>query len=349
MSSVQTLFFSLFEFGIFLIILSLVIVSIFKFDHDSTKTRSLIVLFFIMNCISVLFSALTKYIKYEFDILSVESSIFAENYWMSLILYARLKYLFTILANMAFFLAFYEIFSKPKMSYASFIGNLTSIFVTLHFVPVFSFGYNFSLSICLFLQSLLIYTPILTKSYRLMAHSTSTTNKIIRNAFLMSFLMISLLLIALLDRLITGVFQVDYSLFYYLGWLIVLLVVILAFRIFVFSDWQLFAFPSSDSPSSDTPSSDTYSADIPNSEQLFVDKGAKKDVINSPLILVECPICHTTKYRVIPETTQHQVSESMAGISSMLIKQKDICEHTFLVYFDRQYKVRNVQKVDIVQ
>ncbi|TFH26509.1 MAG: hypothetical protein E4G98_06995 [Promethearchaeota archaeon] len=138
---------------------------------------------------------------------------------------------------------------------------------------------------------------------------------------------------AIFDRILTNFMQLSYSPSYYLAWLIVLLAIFFAFKLFIFTDWKLFM---------------TQTSKTAPPEEKFIDKKISHHNIDVPMMLIDCPFCNTAKYHLIPESTQKKVKESPSGITTMLIKEMDICEHTFLVYFDKEYKVRSMQKVDII-
>jgi hypothetical protein len=333
MADIQSLVYFLLEAGIFIIVVGLILITLLKFHLEASKIRAFILMFLIMYGLSVFFSALTKYIKYRYGLMPADISTFSMNYFVNVVLYARIKYVFTVLANFAYFLAFYEIVSIPKSFYSRLIGNLTSVLITLYLVPVFSARYNLFLSIALFLHSLLIYIPIIYKTRQIIPNSSSTTCQIMRTTFIMSLLLSAVLLIALLDRISTSILSLAYSFFYYLAWGVVLFVIFFAFKLYVFSDWHLFTAP-------------VAPPDTPNGQ--FIDRKMGHADIDAPLMLIICPHCKTARYHLIPESTQLKVNESPSGITTMLIKEQDFCGHTFLVYFDRNYKVRSVQKVDII-
>ena len=69
---------------------------------------------------------------------------------------------------------------------------------------------------------------------------------------------------------------------------------------------------------------------------------------SSKVMFVECPKCNRAKSISIPEEISLKTLKSPSGMTSMLIPSQEICEHTFIVHFDKNFKVRNTQQVDCI-
>lgn len=332
MIAISPQFYFYLESGIFLILFILVIFSTLRLKSAPSKTRLLILLFLLSYSLSVAFSAIAKWYKFYYNLTPSDLETFSLNYGVNLLLQARFKYLFTIMANTCFHLVSYEIFSRPKGRYSRFVGNLTSIVATLYFMPIFNSTYKLLISLSLFVHSLVVYLPILIESRKMIARTSAETKKVIRGTFYMSMLLISLLIIAILDIILTNFGGMAYSFTYYLAWVDVLVATSIAFRIFVFPNWSFV-------------SRDIGSTIKKQDEQSPI---KKHGVPPSPMMFIVCPICNTAKYYLLPEEMRKKVSESPSGIASMLIPPHEICEHTYVVHLDKNFKVRNTQPVDFI-
>ena len=198
-------------------------------------------------------------------------------------------------------------------------------------MPIFSSEYKLLTQIGLFIHSLLIYIPILLKTKKIMNKTTGKTKKIMMGTFFIAFLLVFLLFIAVFDSIFTNYIGVAYSFFYYLGWITVLMAVFMGFYIFVLPNWV------------------SLNRSVGLKQKLKKKSWIEKfEPLSDPVMLIICPKCKKAKYHVIPENIQEEVKNSPSGITSLLILKDEICEHTFLVYFDKQYKVRSMQSVDYV-
>ncbi len=62
-------------------------------------------------------------------------------------------------------------------------------------------------------------------------------------------------------------------------------------------------------------------------------------------VFIQCPICH--KSGTI-EVKKKEIERSPTGLTTIEIKE-DICEHRFLVYVDKNFKMRESEKLDFIQ
>ncbi len=315
------------ETVIFCLVLTLTFGTLKKLKANKSQLRIYILSFLIMNAFSILFSAIAKFMKFYFQLYPSEQIIFSDNYGLNLILFGRIKYTANIFANLSFFFASYELFSRPQTIYTRIVTHLTTIITTLYLIPNSSSTFSLVLSICLFVHSILVYLPISIVAYQKIALSKKNTKKMMKLTFYLALSLNSTLLFALLDRVWNLFIRHESSPFYFLGWLGVLFGIIFAFKLFVFSDWRQFQ--------------------LPKQSKEFIDRDKTSSNLHGPLMLIMCPICRETKYRIISKNAQEKVSTNPGGIATMLINKNDICPHTFVVYYDKNFKVRNTQPLDV--
>ncbi len=68
----------------------------------------------------------------------------------------------------------------------------------------------------------------------------------------------------------------------------------------------------------------------------------KNEPQNEKLVKIVCPICKTEKKLTISKS----ILSTSGNLTTISIQKKEICEHHFQVFIDRDFKVRGYQKVD---
>ncbi|MHA1672830.1 MAG: hypothetical protein ACTSYI_04325 [Promethearchaeota archaeon] len=326
LGQIPYLFYSYFESGVFILIMSLMVLAFIQYTKTKSRIQRFIFFFLLFYAFSVAFSAITKHWKYveiNPDLGLVFFENFADSYWAQLIYFARLKYVSIISANISFINLYYEIYSKPRSKLTQYTENFSSIIISLHFVPIFSSIMKIMLMGCVLLHSMLVYIPVLVQSRQMLRRTSHATHKVIRVTFFLSLLLVLLVFIAVMDALVYSVLGMDFPLFYYLGWMDVVFAMIFATRNFIFSDWSV----------------------VKHEINLTAENHTEN---SSKVLFIECPICKRAKYISILEKILLKTLKSPSGMSSMLIPSQEICEHTFIVHFDENFKVRNTQQVDFI-
>ena len=65
-------------------------------------------------------------------------------------------------------------------------------------------------------------------------------------------------------------------------------------------------------------------------------------------IILECPICHVQGKKVFPHETVLERANNTKGIVKMLLNEdKEICEHTFVAFVDRNFSIRGYESIDM--
>ena len=58
-------------------------------------------------------------------------------------------------------------------------------------------------------------------------------------------------------------------------------------------------------------------------------------------ILLKCPQCGTTRFQKIPQQMMESRNQCKKGIVAILIPEKTVCEHMFVVHVDTHFTVRD--------
>nr|MDO8114308.1 hypothetical protein [Candidatus Sigynarchaeota archaeon] len=65
-------------------------------------------------------------------------------------------------------------------------------------------------------------------------------------------------------------------------------------------------------------------------------------------IVLECPVCHVQSKRVFAHEVVLQRAKNEKGIVKMLLNEdKQICEHPFVAYVDREFAIRGYEAIDM--
>lgn len=57
-------------------------------------------------------------------------------------------------------------------------------------------------------------------------------------------------------------------------------------------------------------------------------------------VLLVCPTCNAIKTQSLPEQIMQQKFQCEQGIIGILVPEKSICEHVFIVYIDKAFNIR---------
>ena len=63
-------------------------------------------------------------------------------------------------------------------------------------------------------------------------------------------------------------------------------------------------------------------------------------------MFLECPFCGITKPKEIPKNIKWRSIIATSGVTEILIPQWLVCEHTFLIYVDKNLKVRGTSPIE---
>jgi hypothetical protein len=66
-------------------------------------------------------------------------------------------------------------------------------------------------------------------------------------------------------------------------------------------------------------------------------------------ISLECPICGKSKFQKLPSGLVKKRKEFKKGIVGILIPEKKICDHKFVVYIDKNFNLRDVLSADEIK
>lgn len=312
-----------FESVLFLTVLGIMLYTFSKKRHTSNRTQKIVFWFIFFYMLSIGFSAATKYLKY-LDFLQIPEFVqWEENYWFNLLYQARLKYVVIVISHYNLNRLYHEVFSKPRQWYSKITENLTSVVITLHFMPIFTSIFKLFLMGTVFVHALVVFVPIWYSSYKMLSKTSKETHSMMKNTFTLSILLMCLLFFGLIDAVINNIVNRSFPLFYYLSWIMLFFILIKSARDFIFHHKEAVILDNN-----------------------FLHDGNQEKPSHS--MFIECPICHSASYYPISESISKKAQQNPSGITSMLIPAMTVCEHAFIVHFDLDFKVRNTQEVDFV-
>jgi hypothetical protein len=64
---------------------------------------------------------------------------------------------------------------------------------------------------------------------------------------------------------------------------------------------------------------------------------------------LQCPVCNKTRVQKIPPFLTEKRYQIDKGVCGILIPEKIVCEHGFIVYMDMNFSVRDVISLDQAQ
>ena len=75
----------------------------------------------------------------------------------------------------------------------------------------------------------------------------------------------------------------------------------------------------------------------------------KTTIISMKRIVLKCPICHSQKFQLLPESLIIKRNENEKGICVIMIPEDTICEHLFFVHIDRNFSIRDCVSGDYIK
>jgi hypothetical protein len=66
-------------------------------------------------------------------------------------------------------------------------------------------------------------------------------------------------------------------------------------------------------------------------------------------VILDCPTCHKTKFQGLPDSLMEERHQIDKGIVAILIPENTICTHSFIVYIDMNFAIRDVVSIEQVQ
>ena len=66
-------------------------------------------------------------------------------------------------------------------------------------------------------------------------------------------------------------------------------------------------------------------------------------------LILKCPVCGASKMQKIPESLINKRNCNEKGICTILIPEDSICEHLFVVYVDRDFRIRGADTPDEIK
>ncbi|MHA1647533.1 MAG: two-component system sensor histidine kinase NtrB [Promethearchaeota archaeon] len=92
------------------------------------------------------------------------------------------------------------------------------------------------------------------------------------------------------------------------------------------------------------------------SENLLITKEDKRKLTqsvqteqlraNKKYILISCPICRASSYYKLSPEIQFKCNSSKGNLISIFIRRNITCKHTFIIYIDKNFDVRNYESLD---
>ncbi|WP_371806260.1 hypothetical protein [Candidatus Lokiarchaeum ossiferum] len=324
------LFYVILELGIFLLSFGFAIVGALKVKKQKQIFKLIALLFLLTYSASIFVSTMMRYIRYAIAI--NPSSIYATNtnYVYLLLKEARLKYILILSANLLYFIFFHYYLSRPQSFVFHFGINISSITIVLHFIPLFSEYYKLFLRILMFIQTASLILPILITSVKLKSKMHNKPKKVVQSIFLISLSLISLLGVGLLDAIVSIIFSWEFSVFYYIAWLLVLFAEFFFLFQFILTDWN-----------------ETYTNISKQNLYLNFSTNKNDQILmdsSSPIskyIWITCPKCKEMTLYPISMSTRKIIKTNPSGISSLMIPRGYTCEHEYLIYIDREFQVRS--------